>query len=126
MPHEDDFTPDVERLQQALRLLINARSRPGQPHVDPTLPLDLPQQWPAAGLGGDAALNLLARAALEQVSRLDHPGFLAHTGRRMTVRCRREGRPSSARSAPSAAPVLRSLSLGTRHSEVFSLDSAVE
>jgi L-2,4-diaminobutyrate decarboxylase len=78
MPHEDDFTPDVEGLQQALRLLINARSRPGQPHVDPTLPLDLPQQWPAAGLGGDAALNLLARAALEQVSRLDHPGFLAH------------------------------------------------
>ena len=78
MPHEQDFTPDVEGLQQALRLLIQARERPGSPHVDPATPLGLPQQWPAAGVGGRAALEQLAGPALEQASRLDHPGFLAH------------------------------------------------
>ncbi len=78
MPHEDDFVPDVEGLQTALRLLVEARSREGSPHVDPATPLDLPGQWPAAGLGGGGALQLLAGAALEQASRLDHPGFFAH------------------------------------------------
>lgn len=78
MPHEDDFFPDVDGLQEALRLLVQARSQPGSPHVDPGVLLDLPPEWPAIGVGGRSALQQLAGSALEQVSRLDHPGFLAH------------------------------------------------
>ena len=78
MPYEDDFDADADGLQEALRLLVQARSRPGSPHVDPEVVLDLPQEWPAVGVGGRSALQQLAGTALEQVSRLDHPGFLAH------------------------------------------------
>jgi len=78
VPYEQDFAPDAHGLREALRWLIEARSVPGSPHVDPALPLDVGQHWPAVGLGGLAALEHLRGAALEQVSRLDHPGFFAH------------------------------------------------
>ena len=78
MTNEEDFAPDAEGLQDALRLLVEARSRPGSPHIDPAVSIDVPQQWPAVGFGGRGALERLAGVALEQVSRLDHPGFFAH------------------------------------------------
>lgn len=59
MPHEEDFAPDADGLRQALRWLIEARSRPGSPHVDPAVPLDIGQQWPEVGLGGLSALQRL-------------------------------------------------------------------
>ena len=64
--------------KDALGLLLEARSRPGVPHVDPSVALDVEQQWPATGLGGREALARLAGSALEHVSRLAHPGFFAH------------------------------------------------
>lgn len=78
MPYEEDFAPDAEGLQAALRRLVEARAAAGRPHRDPAGELDLPAELPRAGVGGRAALELLAAPALEQVSRLDHPGFLAH------------------------------------------------
>jgi L-2,4-diaminobutyrate decarboxylase len=78
VPHEEDFAPDADGLQDALRRLVEARSAPGTPHVDPGVALDLPGELPETGLGGRIALERLAGAALEQVSRLDHPGFFAH------------------------------------------------
>jgi len=78
VPYEEDFAPDAQGLRAALRWLIEARSQPGSPHVDPALPLDVGQDWPTVGLGGLAALERLRGAALEQVSRLDHRGFFAH------------------------------------------------
>jgi len=78
MPYEEDFVPDADGLREALRMLIEVRSEAGSPHIDPALPLDVPQQWPAVGLGGLVALEHLKGPALEQVSRLDHPGFFAH------------------------------------------------
>ena len=78
MPYEEDFTVDVEGLQEAVRLLVQARGVPGSPHVDPDVVLDLPPEWPAVGVGGSAALQQLAGPALEQVTRLDHRGFFAH------------------------------------------------
>ncbi len=78
VPHEADFAPDVEGLRAALDRLIRARSAPGLPHADPHVTLDLPVELPETGVGGGVALERLAGAALEQVSRLDHPGFLAH------------------------------------------------
>jgi len=77
MPYEEDFVPDADGLREALRRLIEVRSEAGSPHIDPALPLDVPQQWPAVGLGGLVALEHLKGPALEQVSRLDHPGFFA-------------------------------------------------
>jgi L-2,4-diaminobutyrate decarboxylase len=78
MPHEQDFTPDVEGLSAAMRRLAELRGAPGSPHVDPQLTLELPQSLPEDGVGGPAALDRLAGPALAQASRLDHPGFLAH------------------------------------------------
>ncbi len=78
MPYEEDFAPDADGLREALRMLIEVRSEAGSPHINPALPLDVPQQWPAVGLGGMVALEHLKGPALEQVSRLDHPGFFAH------------------------------------------------
>lgn len=78
MPYEKDFAPDAEGLTVALSRLIAARSVPGVPHADPAGELDLPELLPEDGLGGRGALDLLAGPALEQVSRLDHPGFFAH------------------------------------------------
>ena len=78
VPFEDDFAPDHEGLQQALRRLIEVRSRPGSAHVDAPSVLDLPRTLPEGGVGGRAALERLAGPGLEQAARLDHPGFLAH------------------------------------------------
>ena len=78
VPFEEDFAPDPEGLQQALRRLIEVRSRPGSAHVASPLVLDLPRTLPEAGVGGRAALERLAGPGLEQAARLDHPGFLAH------------------------------------------------
>ena len=78
MPLETDFTPDDEGLAHALRLLIDAKREPGIPHGDPVAPLDLPERWPDAGVGGSAALDVLAATALRRPTRLDHPGFFAH------------------------------------------------
>ncbi len=78
MTFEEDFAPNVDGLKNAIALLLEARSRPGSPHVDPAVAVDVPQAWPATGLGGWEALARLAPAALERVSRLDHPGFFAH------------------------------------------------
>jgi len=78
MPLETDFTPDDEGLAHALRLLIDAKREPGIPHGDPVAPLDLPERWPDAGVGGSAALDALAATALRRPTRLDHPGFFAH------------------------------------------------
>ncbi len=78
VPFEEDFVPDVEGLTDALRRLVELRGAPGRPHVDPETALDLPAALPDVGVGGRAALEQLAAPALEQASRLDHPGFLAH------------------------------------------------
>lgn len=78
MPHEADFYPDADGLADALARLIDARSAPGVPHADPGRELQLPRVLPEEGLGGREALDVLAGPALEQVSRLDHRGFLAH------------------------------------------------
>lgn len=78
VPHEDDFAPDEQGLADALRRLVEFRGAPGSPHIDPDLVLDLPAVLPETGVGGRAALGRLAGPALGQVSRLDHPGFLAH------------------------------------------------
>ncbi len=78
MPDEEDFRPDADGLGYALARLVAARSAPGVPHADADKELDLPQALPAEGLGGREALDVLAGPALEQVSRLDHRGFLAH------------------------------------------------
>lgn len=78
MPYEDDFTPDEQGLADALNQLVEFRSAPGSPHVDPELVLDLPAVLPEDGVGGRAALDRLAGPALGHISRLDHPGFLAH------------------------------------------------
>ncbi len=78
MPYEEDFAPDADGLQEALAALIAFRGRPGSPHIDPSVELGLPPTLPDHGVGGRAALDRLAGPALEQVSRLDHRGFLAH------------------------------------------------
>lgn len=78
MPHEEDFAADPEGLQKALQRLIEVHGQRGSPHVDPDLALALPRALPEAGVGGRAALERLAGPALEQVTRLDHPGFFAH------------------------------------------------
>lgn len=78
MPYEEDFVPDPVGLQEALRRLIEVKGQRGDPHVDPDSLLDLPRALPETGIGGRAALDLLAGPALEQASRLDHPGFFAH------------------------------------------------
>jgi len=78
VPHEEDFVPDADGLGYALARLVAARSAPGVPHADPDDDLNLPRVLPEEGLGGRGALDLLAGPALEQVSRLDHRGFLAH------------------------------------------------
>ncbi|MDA8039111.1 MAG: pyridoxal-dependent decarboxylase [Actinomycetota bacterium] len=78
VPYEADFHPDVDGLADALARLVAARSATGEPHVDPNRNLELPRVLPEEGLGGRGALDLLAGPALEQVSRLDHRGFLAH------------------------------------------------
>ncbi len=78
MPHEEDFGPDADGLGYAVTRLVAARSAPGVPHADPDAELDLPRVLPEQGAGGRAALDMLAGPALEQVSRLDHQGFLAH------------------------------------------------
>jgi L-2,4-diaminobutyrate decarboxylase len=78
MAGEEDFAPDVEGLQAALDRLVAARNARGVPHADPQLSLNLPDALPETGVGGRAALERLAGVALEQVSRLDHPGFFAH------------------------------------------------
>jgi len=78
VPYEEDFAPDEQGLTEALGRLVEFRSKPGSPHVDPELMLDLPGVLPATGVGGRAALDRLAGPALGQASRLDHPGFLAH------------------------------------------------
>lgn len=74
-----EFAADLDGLLNAVRRLVAARSAPGSPHVDPaTLSVDLPDDLPDAGLGGQGALDALAGIALSAVTRLDHPGFLAH------------------------------------------------
>ncbi len=78
MPHEEDFGPDTDGLGYAVARLVAARSAPGVSHADPHADLDLPQLLPEEGVGGRAALDMLAGPTLEQVSRLDHRGFLAH------------------------------------------------
>ncbi len=78
MPHEEDFAVDVDGLRDALDRLVAARQLRGSAHVDADVPLDLPEVLPAAGVGARSAVALMARAGLEHVSRLDHPGFLAH------------------------------------------------
>lgn len=75
----DDFQPDAEGLRAALEELIAARSAAGVPHAAPASDLaGIPADWPDTGVGGREALALLAGPALHSVSRLDHPGFLAH------------------------------------------------
>ncbi len=66
MPYEEDFAPDADGLREALRMLIEVRSEAGSPHLDPALPLDVPQQWPAVGLGGLVALEHLKGPALSR------------------------------------------------------------
>lgn len=78
MPFEADFAPDDAGLRDALQALIDARHAPGMPHGDPNAPLLLPETWPAAGMGGRAALAQLAGPALVRPTRFDHPGFFAH------------------------------------------------
>lgn len=74
-----DFRPDAEGLRAALEELIAVRSAAGVPHTDPGRGLaEIPPDWPETGVGGRAALALLAGPALHAVSRLDHPGFFAH------------------------------------------------
>lgn len=72
-----DFTADLPGLLGAVHRLVAARADPGSPHPAP-LPSPLPPAWPAAGVGGAVALEMLAPVALDGVTRLDHPGFLAH------------------------------------------------
>lgn len=78
VPYEGDFAPDEQGFADAMRRLVELRGAPGGPHVDPDLVLDLPAMLPEVGIGGRVALEWLAIPALGQVSRLDHPGFLAH------------------------------------------------
>ncbi len=79
MPYEEDFAPDAAGLREAMRVLVELRTRPGSPHVDPQAPLErLPEALPEHGVGALLALERLAGPALGQVSRLDHPGFFAH------------------------------------------------
>jgi len=78
VPYEEDFAPNAAGLREALELLIKAKSRLGAPHVDLPLAAVVEGGWPLAGMGGSGVLALLAEGALEQVSRLDHPGFFAH------------------------------------------------
>ncbi len=73
-----DFAADPDGLIWALRRLLEARTRPGSPHPDPSVALDLPERLPVDGCGGRAALEALAGPVLDRASRLDHPGFLAH------------------------------------------------
>src|SRR5260370_32432301 len=78
MPFQEDFRPDPDGLREAVARLVTALMAPGVPHADPGQVLDLPAELPEEGLGGRGALQALAGPALEQVSRLDHLGFLAH------------------------------------------------
>jgi L-2,4-diaminobutyrate decarboxylase len=75
MATADAFSPDREGLQWALERLTAQRREAGSPHATPG---QVPALWPDAGLGGQAALAALEPVALQAVTRLDHPGFLAH------------------------------------------------
>ncbi len=75
MPTADDFTADEDALRWALDQVLHPQRHPGLPHAQPAEP---PVEWPAGGMGGQAALSLLRPHALDAVTRLDHPGFLAH------------------------------------------------
>lgn len=70
-----DFDPDPAGLHQAVDMLLDALAEPGSPHSLPDVNLGA---WADTGLGGRDALQALSRAALTEVSRLDHPGFFAH------------------------------------------------
>lgn len=63
---EEDFAPDVEGLNEALRRLVELRGAPGRPHVDRGIALDLSAVLPHTGVGGHAALERLAGPALAQ------------------------------------------------------------
>lgn len=69
------FAPDGPGLHRAVDMLLSAKSRSvggiGEAGA-------LPDTWQEAGLGEAAALEALAAPALEQVTRLDDPGFFAH------------------------------------------------
>lgn len=70
-----DFTADIAGLHHCVDLLAAARAAPGSPHFEGVLDLG---QWPQTGLGSRGALAALAGPALQDVTRLDHPGFFAH------------------------------------------------
>jgi L-2,4-diaminobutyrate decarboxylase len=79
MALENDFRPDEAGLLAAVQRLVTALDRRGVAHRDPEqVASTVPARWERAGLGGSAALGVLSEVALEQVSRLDHPGFFAH------------------------------------------------
>lgn len=77
MTTDKDFSPDAAGLAEALDWLIEARSRPGDPHP-PTRELPLPAAWPREGVGGRRALAMLRPVALDSAARFDAPGFFAH------------------------------------------------
>lgn len=70
-----DFIADSAGLHHAVDLLVAARASAGSPHHDGILELG---EWPATGMGGRGALEVLAGPALHDVTRLEHPGFFAH------------------------------------------------
>lgn len=79
MADVSDFRPDQAGLEHAVRVLLERMQHRGSPHVAPdAADVSLPRQLPEIGIGGGAALDALAQIAFADVSRLDHPGFLAH------------------------------------------------
>lgn len=73
----DPFVPDETALVAALTRVLDARRQPGSPHPPPA-ESHLPSALPDDGVGGAAALDLLAVTAVDDATRLNHPGFFAH------------------------------------------------